>query len=336
VNVPGQFPTIQAAIDAAPTNVMRIVAVAPGTYQGPIAFNGKPVRVRGSHASQTIIQGTGGASLSVVRFTGGEPAIAALERVTVRGGQTGTPFPGFPSSLVGGGVFLYQTAASVRDCTVEGNVSGSGGGIYAVQSTGSISNCTVRNNLAGSGGGGIQIVSSPMRVSDTVVETNDSVSVGGGMVIGFSQPVLQRCVIRNNRSSNAGGGIWWKATADPAALLTMESCELTGNVSDTSAGGIAVIDDSSVSKLSLQSTTVCGNTPRPNVSGRWTNLGGNQVCDCAGDLSADGVVNGADLGLLLAAWGPCSGGCQADLNADGVINGADLGALLATWGPCGN
>lgn len=47
------------------------------------------------------------------------------------------------------------------------------------------------------------------------------------------------------------------------------------------------------------------------------------------DLNGDGVVDGADLGLLLAAWGTSSP--AADLNQDGVIDGADLGALLAAW-----
>ena len=53
-------------------------------------------------------------------------------------------------------------------------------------------------------------------------------------------------------------------------------------------------------------------------------------CVCP-DQTGDGVVDGADLGALLAAWGT-SGGC-ADLNGDGTVNGADLGALLAAWGP---
>jgi hypothetical protein len=49
------------------------------------------------------------------------------------------------------------------------------------------------------------------------------------------------------------------------------------------------------------------------------------------DFNGDGVVNGADLGLLLAAWGPCTG-CSEDLNGDGQVNGADLGLMLADWG----
>jgi hypothetical protein len=48
-----------------------------------------------------------------------------------------------------------------------------------------------------------------------------------------------------------------------------------------------------------------------------------------GDLNGDGIVNGADLGLLLAQWGSTG---TADLNGDGVVNGADLGLMLAAWG----
>jgi hypothetical protein len=50
-----------------------------------------------------------------------------------------------------------------------------------------------------------------------------------------------------------------------------------------------------------------------------------------GDLNGDGIVNGADMGLLLASWGACSG-CDADLNGDGLVNGGDLGLLLSYWG----
>jgi hypothetical protein len=56
---------------------------------------------------------------------------------------------------------------------------------------------------------------------------------------------------------------------------------------------------------------------------------------CPADLNLDNVVNGADLGLMLGAWGPCpSSPCAADLNLDGVVNGADLGLMLGAWGNC--
>lgn len=48
------------------------------------------------------------------------------------------------------------------------------------------------------------------------------------------------------------------------------------------------------------------------------------------DLNFDGAVNSADIGLLIASWGPC-GGCPADLNDDGVVSSADLGLVIAAW-----
>ena len=52
---------------------------------------------------------------------------------------------------------------------------------------------------------------------------------------------------------------------------------------------------------------------------------------CEGDLNFDDVVDGQDLGILLANWG--TAGC-GDINGDGIVDGEDLGILLAKWGPC--
>ena len=53
---------------------------------------------------------------------------------------------------------------------------------------------------------------------------------------------------------------------------------------------------------------------------------------CPADLTGDGEVNGADLGLMIAFWGTPGG----DLTEDGITNGADLGLLIAAWGLCTN
>jgi hypothetical protein len=52
------------------------------------------------------------------------------------------------------------------------------------------------------------------------------------------------------------------------------------------------------------------------------------------DITLDGAVTGADLGVLLGEWGPCTTtnwGCRSDLNQDGTVGGADLGLLLGQW-----
>jgi len=49
----------------------------------------------------------------------------------------------------------------------------------------------------------------------------------------------------------------------------------------------------------------------------------------AGDLNGDGLVNGADLALLLGRWSTPDP--VADLDDDGIVGGPDLGLLLSNW-----
>jgi len=52
-----------------------------------------------------------------------------------------------------------------------------------------------------------------------------------------------------------------------------------------------------------------------------------------GDVNGDGVVNGADLSVLLSTFGTqVLPGFAGDLNCDGVVNGADLSVLLSNFG----
>ncbi|MEY4943401.1 MAG: hypothetical protein RL254_1582 [Planctomycetota bacterium] len=336
VTVPGQYAGIQAAIDAAPASEMRIISVAAGTYAGPIAFNGKPVIVRGASAASTVIDGASGQTLSVVRFNGGEPAIAALERVTVRGGITGTPIPSSPTVLAGGGIFGLDSAASVRDCVVEQNASGFGAGAYFLRCTGEVRGCTFRNNNASSDGGGFQSNQGSQQLTDVLIENNVCNSRGAGMHLVQGTPTLTRVTVRNNYSNNLIGGVSWYALGDATAAAMLDACVVTGNSALVTQGGIGISAASvGVPTISLRASNVCNNTPRPNISGAWLDLGGNSICDCVGDLTLDGLVNGADLGILLAGWGACTGSCASDLNRDGVVNGADLGVLLSAWGTCG-
>ena len=335
VTVPGTYGNIQAAIDSAPADTMRIIAVGAGTFAGPINFKGKPVIVRGAGAGLTVIDGTGGGQFSVVRFSGGEPAITALESVTVKGGVYGTQ-PAGSNFLCGGGIFGQNSAASVRNCSIQNNASGFGGGAYFFNCTGDVTNTTIRNNTASSDGGGFQANQCAMNLTDVIIEGNICNSRGGGMNLVQGNLVFTRVTVRNNQSGSLIGGISWSSVGSNTAQLSMNTCTVTGNTASITQGGIGISETATLPpSASLVATTVCDNLPRPNITGRWTNLGDNTVCDCPGDLNIDGVINGADLGLMLSSWGPCGSNCNADLNGDGVIAGADLGLLLSAWGPCG-
>jgi hypothetical protein len=337
VQVPAQYATIQSAIDSAPANEMRIVMVDAGIFPGPIDFKGKPVRVRGTSCAQTIIDGNGSQQASVVRFSGGEPAIAVLECVTVRGGTSGTQPIGSPTVLAGGGIFGQNSAASVRNCFVVNNSSGFGGGAYFLNCTGSVTNSVFGGNTSSADGGGFQANQSTMTLTDVLIENNTCNSRGGGMHLVQGNPTLTRVTVRNNVSSNLIAGVSWYSVGSTTAYLAMNHCTITGNTALVTQGGIGISETASLPvSASLEGTTVCDNLPRPNITGRWWNLGGNFICDCTGDVDLDGLVNGSDLSLVLSNWGPCTGICRYDLNDDGTVNGADLSKVLSNWGACGN
>ena len=63
--------------------------------------------------------------------------------------------------------------------------------------------------------------------------------------------------------------------------------------------------------------------------------GGEPCGSCIGDINEDGIVDAADLGIMLKLWGSDAQGTpRADITGDGVVSGADLGYLLYYWGLC--
>jgi len=55
---------------------------------------------------------------------------------------------------------------------------------------------------------------------------------------------------------------------------------------------------------------------------------------CVGDLNGDGVVDTADLGLLIGNFGMSGMGIVGDINGDGTVDTADLGLLVGNFGSC--
>tara|TARA_Y100001973_G_C5202490_1_gene338897 strand:- start:3601 stop:4155 length:555 start_codon:yes stop_codon:yes gene_type:complete len=51
--------------------------------------------------------------------------------------------------------------------------------------------------------------------------------------------------------------------------------------------------------------------------------------DLWGDVNNDGVIDGADIGLLMGDWG--TDNIQSDFNNDGIVDAMDLGLLLENW-----
>lgn len=226
MRVPGDFATIQAAINAAGTG--DIIEVSPGTYAGEgnrdIDFRGKAITIRGIGGAPgtTIDCGpTSAANQDGHRgfyFHSGEGPDSVLSGFTIRGGRIfGTQIPSSTSGWsrsaahpIGGGIYCEFSSPTIVDCIITDCGAEVGGGIGCVGGAPVISNCTIRDCVAGGFG---------------------SATTGGrgGAIglIGTSDAIIANCTIEDNAAyyDSLGGGLYcWESTA------TIAGTRITGNL----------------------------------------------------------------------------------------------------------
>jgi hypothetical protein len=142
-------------------------------------------------------------------------------------------------------------------------------------------------------------------------------------------------------------GVGWEFVGGCATTTAASSIndrgDCTAYVANTSSW-VAYVDDGNINPNTLLdpvdsawSITSVGTITNGGSMLAMARLGADPVTQLvrlvpvrSPDLDGNGSVDGADLGILLSAWG--SGPGTADLNLDGEVDGGDLGALLAGWG----
>jgi hypothetical protein len=232
LHVPGEYPTIQAGVDAAEPG--DTVLVAAGNYSGPgnryIEFFGKDVSVISAAGPElTVIDG----DLAWRAFTlrGGESQAARIEGFTMTrcGGQFGGAISCDPSSPTVSRCVLVENGATLW-----------GGAVYS-NSHPKFIDCVISNNSAPKGGG----VYGSATLEDCVISENMTSGHGGGLSGDFT---LRNCLILGNTSEDSGGGLYaWEAY--------MEGCLVSGNRADR-GGGIAIVN---IPGASIKSSTFTGN-----------------------------------------------------------------------------
>ena len=325
--VPSQYATIQAAVNASVSG--DTVVIAAGAHLGPIDLGSRNIRLVGSGSANCFVQNEATAQGSVIRMQDG-PATALIQGITVRNGSTGSPLPSEPDSLCGGGMLVVSSALTIRDCVFHNNSSTFGGGVYFYRSSALVENCKFTSNSASSRAGGADVYECTASFTNCEFTSNASI-IGGGAQVVRGQPTFTSVTFLSNIAWAIGGGI---AVSDPIAgsLLTLDSCTIRLNTAETLGGGLSISVNAQASQTQLIATTVCDNTDN-NIVGPYTADLASDVCDCRPDLYPDGVVNGADLAILLSEWG-AGAGSIADLDFSGSVDAADLAILLGGWGSC--
>ncbi|MBM3326925.1 MAG: T9SS type A sorting domain-containing protein [Calditrichaeota bacterium] len=150
--VPGDFATIQTAIDAALPG--DTILVAPGRYNENLNYNGK-LLVVGSwfittrnprYIWETIIDG--GRRDVIAKFMRNEGFQSQLSGFTLTNGY----------SREGGALFCFRASPTISYCVITGNSAREGGGGVYVYGAGPILlNLTIVGNSSASGAGGIHL-----------------------------------------------------------------------------------------------------------------------------------------------------------------------------------
>ena len=343
--VPTEYATIQAAIDAAPTDRASVVLVAAGTFNESFDLRSKDIVVRGQLNGLTILRGVG-LTTSIAKFSGGEPATAGVENLVFRDGTVGSRFTPTTAFTIGGAIYGTNSFAFIRHCRFEGCRADYGGAVYLLFGRVTIDGCEFANNIANDEGGAVLTYECTGTVHGSTFTGNRCGMSGPGSgsalkFVGANAPgaaiFVDECSFTGNIAGISGSAIEFYeiGLGYPGVLrISRTNCanNVSGSTAQTGAAGLRVLGRMESCILS-EGSIFCANLPR-NVSGPYFDDGTAGVCDCAADLNADGSVNASDLSLLLSVWGATLASGVGDVTHNGTVDAGDLAVLLSVWGAC--
>ena len=197
--VPGGFPSVQAAIDAALPGDR--IEVSEGVFVGDVDFLGKDVHVVGTGLG-TVLEGTGNGP--VVRFVSGETPAAVLDSVVVTGG----------SAEQGGGIEIVDSSPTVVRSFVsrnEASARGSGIMVSGASSEPRIYNNVLAHNTHTAGDPhGLEIDgAAPIVVNNTIVRGDSN-----GVILRGDSPARIRANVIARNGARVGGKLRGRGICD--------------------------------------------------------------------------------------------------------------------------
>lgn len=315
-NVPADYPTIQAALNA--STFGDVIRVAPGTYVESLVI--------GAAQNGVTLESTGGAAVTTIDGNNLQRVItcSSVGSLTIIRGFTianGRAQPGTPNNL-GGGLKLLEANLRLEDNIIRNNFAEAAGGLYIDFSTPTLVRNVIRDNQAFGTGGGIYCDHfSDATIESNIIARNSAGQYGGGITAWeISSPRIIGNTIVANTAVLGGGGLY---------ITRQCASEITRNIIAFNTQGGGIVRDDPVVTPTLTCNDVHGNLPAnftglPDVTG--TN--GNQSAD-------PWFCNFPALDLSLSENSPCApdhspAGC-------GLVGAVDVGCGVVavdytTWG----
>jgi hypothetical protein len=241
--VPGQYSTIQSAIDAAVDG--DTVLVAAGTYEGPIGFNGKNIVVRSAAGPDLTLIRTF-LEFFCVYIEEGEDSTAVLEGFRLQNEMSDDHGMNTLLSDNGGGIYIDGASPTIRGNHIDGCHVYEHAGIYVRHSSALIEG----NEITGcTNGSGIYALyagpSGPIRIVGNVISGNNA-ETGAGIRLQDAWAEVAGNDISWNTSSGAGAGI--NVTGDSAMINGNYICSnyttyVGGGMNITSCNNISITNN---------------------------------------------------------------------------------------------
>ena len=254
LNVPGSYPTIQAAINASANG--DAVLVAPGTYFENIDFKGKLITVQ-SAQGPSVTTVDGGNLAPVVNFSTAETAAAVLQGFTLQHGNATFAF-----AYEGAGIHISGASPTVVGNVVVANTSCANGvGISVAFASPVIRDNTIDGNTkqpgcSGQSGGGIYVRGAgSAQIIHNSIFNNTTDSGGGISLFAAGTPTLLNNTISGNGAEYEGGGIYAVNQSDANIVQNL----ITGNRSPGSGAGLYISPPSGTRGALLVNNTIAGN-----------------------------------------------------------------------------
>ncbi len=300
INIPADYPNIQAGIDAAIDG--DTVLVANGTYSGEgnycIHASGKAITIMSENGPQgckiEFLDSSPGLCKSLFFIHEGEGLDTVIRGFTLSGGQ-GFPVP--YSSIAGGGIYCLGASFTIIDCIItdcsadHGNYPGLGGGIALYYSSSRIFNCTFTNNSSGIGAG-ISCDNSAVLIHNCTIKNNPAIEsdTSSSIYCRNSSVILRNCEITGNEITHGA------TIKSRNVSLIMENCTFSDNILPPAAAGI----DSELSGIIIVNSILW------NESGNEISESSSPIvmnyCNIEGGHPGQGIIDATPL-FVAGPWG---------------------------------